>query len=325
MPANRVSPPTSSVREDLVQPVADDRERLAGPPCGLELVQEALLRQRAVPAHRRRLLQLEHAGVVQEERVRVELRVRERGGLVPVRGRVERGRPVVVALRVLVPAVRGARRQDREVRRRAEADPHVRPAGPGAAVRRRRDAAAAGRVRAVARGEHDVVVEQRPGAGEPGPGIVEARVGLVRHEEQQLADVRMGAVVRLPVRDGSAPAPPTPAAPPAPTPPRPGLVCARPLPPLAVPRSGRSSRVPPMTQPAPSAPIQDQMPAGRLGESLGVGRANPCPSSDSTPSTSRPIRATCATPPCTPSRPASTRSCAPTTSRRGAAARATPA
>ena len=93
------------VGADLVQPVADDGERLTGPLCGLELVQEALLRQRAVLAHRRRLLQLEHAGVVQEERVRVELRVREGGGLVPVRGRVERGRPVVVALRVLVPAV----------------------------------------------------------------------------------------------------------------------------------------------------------------------------------------------------------------------------
>src|SRR5262245_7407599 len=106
---------------------------------------------------RDRLVQNDYARVVQEGLVRVELRMRVRCGAVPLAGRVERGGPVVVALRVLAAAVRRAWRQDREVRCVVEVDPHVIAASTVAAAGGRGRAVLTDRVRAVTRGEHDGV------------------------------------------------------------------------------------------------------------------------------------------------------------------------
>ena len=94
-----------------------------------------------------------------------------------------------------------------EVRRRGEADPDVVAADAAVggvrvrAVVRRRDAVQADAERAVAGGDDDRRAQQRAGAGEPAARVVEARVRGVRDVEQQLADVRVLAVVGRAVGD----------------------------------------------------------------------------------------------------------------------------
>ena len=145
------------------------------------------------------------SGVVDEERDVVIQGVRRRGRAMPVRVAVQRVLPRLIALRVLVPRERRARRQDREVRDFGEVDPDVVAADTalgrrriGAAVRRR-GAVLADAERAVPGGHHDGRLEQGARAGEPAALVVEPRILGVRHVEQQLPDIAVLVGVRCAV------------------------------------------------------------------------------------------------------------------------------
>src|SRR5262249_19159458 len=93
--------PEVSMRQFLVQAVPDDREPLLVARRGLELVEEAGGGDAPVLGRRDGLVKHDDARVVQEELVRIELRMRVRRGAMPLAGCIERGSPVVIALRIL--------------------------------------------------------------------------------------------------------------------------------------------------------------------------------------------------------------------------------
>ena len=123
-------------RPALGQAVADDLEQVVG--LALVLVEVVARRDRSVRAHRERLVEHDHAGVMDEELGGIEVRVRERRAAVPEQARVQERRSIEVALVVLVAVTVRAGREPVEVRVLARVEPDVVATGAVAAAGRGR-------------------------------------------------------------------------------------------------------------------------------------------------------------------------------------------